>query len=253
MAVNRKLDAESLVARLIAELQENPEAQRLLLRALLTNEFLGMPARLDRIEKDVAELKVDVRALKADVAELKSDVAELKTNVAELKTTTERLETTTERLETTTKRLVVDVGDLKGDALEVQVHRKVRSLICQSLSLRRPQVLQSAFQSPSPEFDEAVGRAAEEGRISERQEDRIVATGVILQAQRRADRKPVWVAIEVSHRVAAHDIDRAGQSAEALATVFGGAVIAAVAGRECDPRDRKRAAAADVRYVQVPA
>ena len=51
------LDPESLVARIIAELQANPLAQQLLLRALLTNEFLGVPARLDRIEKDVAELK----------------------------------------------------------------------------------------------------------------------------------------------------------------------------------------------------
>ena len=36
-----QLDPESLVARIIAELQPNPAAQRLLLRALLTNEFLG--------------------------------------------------------------------------------------------------------------------------------------------------------------------------------------------------------------------
>ena len=54
------LDSESLVARIIAELQANPHAQRLLLRALLTNEFLGLPARLDRIEKDVAELKAEM-------------------------------------------------------------------------------------------------------------------------------------------------------------------------------------------------
>ena len=79
--VSEQLDAESLVARMIAELQANPEAQRLLLRALLTNEFLGVPARLDRIEKDVAELKSDVAELKADVAELKSDVANLETRM----------------------------------------------------------------------------------------------------------------------------------------------------------------------------
>ena len=54
------LDPESLVARIIAELQANPHAQRLLLRALLTNEFLGVPARLDRIEKDVADLKAEM-------------------------------------------------------------------------------------------------------------------------------------------------------------------------------------------------
>ena len=55
MAVEEKLDPASLVARIIAELQANPEAQRLLLRTLLTNEFLGMPARLDHVEKDIVE------------------------------------------------------------------------------------------------------------------------------------------------------------------------------------------------------
>ncbi len=85
-ATSQQLDAESLVARMVAELQANPEAQRLMLRVLLTNEFLGMPARLDRIEKDVAELKADVKELKTRVTSLEHDVAELKTDVAELKT-----------------------------------------------------------------------------------------------------------------------------------------------------------------------
>ena len=84
-AIAQPLHPESLVARIIAELQTNPEAQRMLLRAMLTNEFLGMPARLDRIERDVAELKIDVAALKTDVATLKTDVATLKTDVGYLK------------------------------------------------------------------------------------------------------------------------------------------------------------------------
>ena len=65
--LSEQLDPESLVARIIAELRANPDAQRLLLQALLTNEFLGMPARLDRIEKDVAEIKADVAGLKTRV------------------------------------------------------------------------------------------------------------------------------------------------------------------------------------------
>ena len=71
-AASQQLDAESLVARMIAELQANPEAQRLMLRALLTNEFLGMPARLDRIEKDVAELKTRVASLEDKVTSLEN-------------------------------------------------------------------------------------------------------------------------------------------------------------------------------------
>ena len=56
----QQLDPESLVARIVDELRANPAAQRLLLRTLLTNEFLGMPARLQHIERDIAELKSDV-------------------------------------------------------------------------------------------------------------------------------------------------------------------------------------------------
>ena len=51
----QQLDPESLVARIVEELRANPAAQRLLLRTLLTNEFLGMPARLQHIERDIAE------------------------------------------------------------------------------------------------------------------------------------------------------------------------------------------------------
>ncbi len=94
--LSEQLDPESLVARIIAELRANPDAQRLLLRALLTNEFLGMPARLDRIEKDVAEIKADVAGTKTDVAGTKTDVAGLKTDVAGLKTRLTNLETKVE-------------------------------------------------------------------------------------------------------------------------------------------------------------
>ena len=60
MAAEVQLDTQALVARIVAELRANPEAQPLLRRALLTNEFLGRPARLDHIEKDIVELKADV-------------------------------------------------------------------------------------------------------------------------------------------------------------------------------------------------
>jgi len=93
--VSEQLEAESLVARMIAELQANPVAQRLLLRALLTNEFLGMPARLDRIEKDVAEIKARVTNLETGVANLEIKMDSLETRMEagfdELRRTIDRL------------------------------------------------------------------------------------------------------------------------------------------------------------------
>ncbi len=224
MTAERQLTPESLVARIIAELDANPHAQRLLLRAMLTNEFLGVPARLDRIEKDVAELKIDVAALKTDVAALKTDVAVLKT----------------------------DVGALKGSDLEMKVHRRIRPLLSQSLQVRRTRIIQSAVHQAPDDFSEAIATAADEGRISSDQEQRITATDIIVRAQRQSDRAPVWIAVEVANRLDVDDLTRSRTSADTLAAVFGEDGVAVVVGHRIDAVDRERADAAGVRYLEVP-
>ena len=245
MEAEEKLDPTSLVARIIAELQANPEAQRLLLRALLTNEFLGIPARLDRIEKDIAELKADVAQLKTDVAQLKTDVAELKTDVAELKTDVAELKTDVAELKT-------DVGHLKGSDLEHRLHRRIRALISRALELRRPRVVQGPVQEPDKDFADQVEDALDGGRITDAQEARIEATDFILRAQRRNDRATVvWIAVEASNKVHAGDIERVRASADALRAVFGVDAVAVAAGYGIDAPDAARAKAAGVRYLQV--
>ena len=231
MKVEKNLDPTSLVARIIAELQANPEAQQMLLRAMLTNEFLGVPARLDRIEKDVAELKGDVAQLKADVAVLKADMAEVKTNVA---------------------RLTKDVDFLKGSDLEHRLQRKIRALASQRLELRGIEAIQTPGQWPNRDFFKAVEEALVDGRITAEQESRIDATDFILSAQRSADRVPVWVAIEASHTVHGSDINRARAAADALRAVFRTDVVAVAAGYRISAANTERAKAAGVAYLGVP-
>ena len=231
MKVEKNLDPTSLVARIIAELQANPEAQQMLLRAMLTNEFLGLPARLDRIEKDVAELKADVAVLKTDVAVLKADMAEVKTNVA---------------------RLTKDVDFLKGSDLEHRLNRKIRALTSQRLKLMVMEAIQTPGQWPNRDFFKAVEEALEDGRITAEQESRIDATDFILNARRRTDRVPVWVAIEASHTVHGSDINRARAAADALRAVFRTDVVAVAAGYRIDAANTERAKAAGVAYLGVP-
>ena len=210
------LDPESLVARIIAELQADPDAQALLLRALLTNEFLGMPIRLERIE--------------ADVAELKSDVAELKTRMTSVE---------------------IDLAVLKGDMLEVKLHRRIRPLLSQRLGLRRARILQSPLQDTHPELFEPVEEALDTGGIDDRQETRINATDLIVQAQRKADRAPVWVAVEVSNAIGQRDLERARQAAEALSAVFLQDTLAVVVGYRIQPQDQRRGDEARVQTLLV--
>ena len=217
-----QMDPESLVARIIEELRANPDAQRLLLRTLLTNEFLGMPARLQNVERDITELKADVSQLKADVAELK----------------------------TTTGNLVNDVGYLKGSDLEMRVHRRIRPLLSQHLGLRRARIVQSALHQAPDDFEARVAQAADEERITGEQEHRILATDIILQARSR-DRGPVWIAVEVAHRIDGADIGRSRQSADTLAAVFGDDALPVIVGQRIDPADRQRAEAAGVRFIPL--
>ena len=237
MAVERQLDPTSLVARIVAELQANPEAQRILLRTLLTNEFLGIPVRLDRIEKDIVELQADVAQLKADVAELKVDVAELKVDVAELKVDVSQLKT--------------DMGQLKGSDLENRLHRRIRGLASQKLELRRAHIVQSPVQEPDEDFADQVEQAFVDGRITDAQARRIEATDFIMQARRHG--KPVWIAVEAANRMHEGDIRRVRDTADALQTALDVDVMAIVAGYGIDPPDARRAEDTQVSYLEVSA
>lgn len=219
------LAPESLVARIIAELQASPGAQQLLLRAMLTNEFLGMPARLAAIERDVAEINGRLTSLETNVAEIDGRLTRLETKVA---------------------KIDVDVAALKGDSLEVRMHKWIRPFLSQKLGLRRAHILLGAFTDVDSELEEAVYAAVDEGRITTRQEARVFATDLILRAQRGGDGTPVWVAVEASNTIDERDVERARESAELLAGIFGGQSTAAVMGHAVAAGPRQLAEARGV-------
>jgi uncharacterized protein YjbJ (UPF0337 family) len=246
------------VARIIAELQANPDAQTLLLRALLTNEFLGMPIRLERIEADLALLTSRMERVELDIAELKDNVKELTGNVKDLTGNVKELTGNVKELTGNVKELTgrmgraeADIAVLKGDSLEVKLHRRIRPLLSQRLGLRRSRMMHSPIQDTSPELFEPVQSALDNGIITDAQETRINTTDIILRAQRKSDQAEVWVAVEVSNDISQNDIERAQQSAAALRAVFPEGAMAAVAGYRLHPRDQERADNANVHALLV--
>lgn len=210
-----QLDPKSYVARVIEELERNPEARALLLRALLTDEFLEMPTRLERVENTVGELVEGQKAIVRRVSNLERDVSVL-----------------------------------KGDSLEWKLFRRVRPLVSQMMNLRRCRIMMSSILGPRSEFEGALEGAADKGIITYDQEMRVNLTDFVLRAEWNEDRSQVWIAVEVSNNIGQRDIERVKESADALGAAFGEAV-GVVAGYRIDPRDQQRADDSGVRILLV--
>ena len=84
MATTQSTSDESLVARIIQELEDQPQARMLLLQTLLTEEFLLLPSRMDRVEESISSLTVEVRALGEQVNSLANTVMFLSQRVDSL-------------------------------------------------------------------------------------------------------------------------------------------------------------------------
>ena len=224
-----QLDPKSYVARVIEELERNPEARVLLLRALLTDEFLEMPTRLERVEKTQAEH-----------GKILGELVEVVGELSESQRSTDRRVSNLER----------DVSILKGDSLEWKLFRRVRPLVSQMMNLRRCRIMTSSILGPRSEFENALEDAADKGVITYAQEMRVSVTDYVLRAEWNEDRSEVWIAVEVSNNIGQRDIERVKASADALGAVFGEAV-GVVAGYRIHPRDQERADESGVRILLV--
>ena len=245
------IDPESLVARIMEELHANPAAQRMLMRALLTREFLGMPLRLDRIESQLDAMLGRTDSLEEGQRELQGSVRELQGSVRELQEGQHRLEGRMDSLEEGQRELQDTVGSLVGDNLEFKLSRRIILLLSQKIRLRRAEVMSSAMLGVSRELSDAVEDATESGILEGWQQNRISLTDIIIRAQRQSDRSAVWVAVEASSAIHLRDIERARQSADALAAVFRQDAIAVVAGNRIDAEESGQADAAGVEALII--
>ena len=223
------------MAAQIAKLAESVDAR-----------FAQVDARFEEMAAQIAKL---AESVDARFAQVDARFEEMAAQIAKLaESTNVRFGEVFARLD----KIQDDIGHLKGDSLEIKLHRTIRTLLGQRLGLRRAQVMHSGLQETSSRLYEPVESSLEVGRITEEQEARINATDLIVYARKNEDHRQVWVAVEASNTVGEHDIERVRVTADALETVFGVEALAVVIGYSIGQQDRQRADEAGVVYLEAP-
>jgi outer membrane murein-binding lipoprotein Lpp len=216
---------------------------------VLKDNVQANTARLDTLSTDVHVLKDDVQELKTDMHVLKDDVQELKTDVQELKANvqanTARLDTLSTQVQANTARLdtlstQVQANTARLDTLSTEVHGlknemnqhkgltlewhyqyKAGSYFGQLL--RRPKVIDPHT------LDEQLEQYLTHEEFLE-----VIRLDLLVSGKLRTqpDQKDVWLAIEISAKIDAKDVNRAVQRATLLRKA-GYVAVAVVAGEEC--------------------
>ena len=224
------------------ELRSNPPAQELLMHALLTREFLGMPLRLERIESQLDAMLGRLDSLEEGQRRLEGRMDSLEEGQHKLEGRMDSLEEGQSSLQRSVHSLQNTVGALVGDSLEMKLPGRIVPLISQKIRLRRAEIMRSSILGINLELSEAIADAVDNGVIEEWQQDRISLTDVIIRAQRQSDRSWVWLAVEASSAIHRHDIERARQSADSLTAALHHDAVAIVVGYEIDPDVSRQAA-----------
>ena len=229
MTANPEIDPNSIVAQIISALENQPGVRPLPLRALLTDDFLAMPARLIRMADDISVLKSDVAELKVDMDGVKPDVAGLKTDMTSVKN---------------------DLGYLKGRYLERDLERLAHGRLASQLDLQGMRIIRGPRAGAMPE---AFNNAITTDGLTEAQRGRILDADMILQATQRSTGRRVYAAVEASFTVNESDIDRARLTADILGQVFqDDLMVAAVYAIEISGQHQESANSANVLIFSPP-
>ena len=207
-------------------------------QARLETDVADLKVGQARLETDVADLKVGQARLETDVADLKVGQARLETDVADLKVGQARLETDVADLKVGQARLEGTVGRLDGAELEREAHANIVNIASRGLGLNRTRVLQSKIIPRGPELQDAIDDAEERGIITADQGSHLELIDVIIAARNKSDGQECYVAVEVSAGIRDHDITRARDRAQTLATVMATLVIPAVVGTSIAPQQQ---------------
>ena len=255
-------------------LRDNPEWREEIRRTLLSAELLALPethaaltARVDALTVGLDALTVEVRALTVKVNALTTEMRALTARMDDLTARVDALTTevrafvvaTNHRLDTMEERqarMERRLDQLWGDGLEAKLPNRLRTLVIREFDVRRLRSIWAASRTGifrgSAQFEDDVDTAADTGKITKNEENRLMATDLVMRARRNSDDSTIWFAAEASGVINRDDIERARQSADAITKMYDQDAIPIVYGYRISDHQRRQASEHDVHVFTDP-
>ncbi len=244
---------DTLLERVIEEVRADPAARDKLLRALLPMELLRLPEEVvdikrllertiqtqERLAETQAEiLKTQAEMLKtqqmiiAELEEVKKEQRRFAAEQSDMRKTLDAVVANQAEMQETQKRMQDDIGQLKGESLEVRLDFRLVPKLRQHLKIRKTKVIRSVARPSNGNFFDEIDDALDEEIITERQRGRVFDTDMILKGVIPQTADDLWIAIEASNAIDASNIDRAKETAQILSVVYQAVAEAVAAGYE---------------------
>jgi hypothetical protein len=226
------LPPDHLVRQLLDAIAEHPEVREPLLRALLTEDFLTLPRRVEKLEGEFQEFREETRAgfravnerIDATNAEVRVLGNRLDENTVRLDEFGNRLDENTRRLDENTRairRLEGHVGRLIGNTYEDLCRREIGV------------ILDGWLKAPVLADRELVNtkllRARESGAINREDYLNGLRPDIIARGNGDADHAGPLAIVEVSVTFNQNDLENAARRAAIISGVTGNSVAAFVA------------------------
>ena len=241
------LDPESLAARMVAELEQNPDLKPILLRALLTDEFLMLPAKVDQLMDRVERLEGRFGNLEERFGDMEERFSKQEERFANLE---ERFSKQEERFSNQEGRLNSLEGrfsNFEGSDYERRIRTRALNRAEYRFNLNNPQITLTQDGHKAPELNSAISRALRAGSISREQSEELHEVDIII-----SDQDNRHVVIEVSLTADNPDITRARNRADILSRATAGVVLPALVTANLNEPQRSLADAQDVAVFIIP-
>ena len=263
MAAPTIVNPESIVALMMAELDDDPRLKPPLLRSLLTDEFLLLPSKVDQL-MELMELPPKVEQL-MELMELPPKVEqlmelppkveqlmELPPKVEQLMELPPKVEQLMELMELPSKvdRMQGQLNNLTGNDYERRIARLSATIVRRHLNLRHARLLQAITKPDNESIADLANAAAMQGGITDDDAEDLIRADLVL-LDTASTPEPVYVVAEVSLTLDDHDVDRAARRARILRNASGNDARPVVIGTGISDANRQRAEDSGVTVILV--